>query len=611
MSRYLPLAILLAMLPGCGDGASGAVDPSLVHTVARADLHVTVTERADIRAADDTRVKSKVEGRATLKFLIQEGVMVEQGQLVAELDASELEAKAATEAIAVARAEAAYDQAVKNNEIVEAELEALENTAQSRLDIARIRREKFIGRPRAEQHANEGTDGTNAAMLKKLNDLIVEQYAGDAELAARFSALNTSVRTMLGSSREVGFEMGEMANQILTQIDEINLSRAEFELAAETLFHSRSLQEKNFITKNELERDIINHNRQRSKVTVSWNNLQILINYTLREQLITLDQEIENAELGLRSQHASSEARRVRETAELRAAKSELDLGRERLANYRQQVANARFEAPTPGLVVYGRYDWDEPVYEGMSVREGQDIVIIPDIRHMFARLRVHEAQIDQVAIGQPAKVTIDAFPGRVFGATVQYVATLPEPTRRSTDTKVYEVRVLLDGDNPDGEVRPGMNGSVRIDVGVLEDVISVPVPAVKRRDEAHYVWLLDGDLPVPRRVTLGRNNLTHVEVLAGLDVGDRIRLVPPTGRELPDPDGTSYEGDPDATDPDATDADSTDPDTTDGDETNGTSTSGTSTSATPTNRNGSPRQGDEANATPAATSTPTDKQGG
>ena len=419
MPRPTLLAIAAAStLAACGGSGGSSADDSLVHVVDRGDLHVTVTERADIRAADDTRVKSQVEGRATLKYLIQEGVIVEKGQLVAELDASEIEAKAATEAISVARAEAAYDQAVKNNEIVEAELKALDNTAASRLDIAQIRREKFIGKPRKQQDSEPVADGTNRAMLQKLSELITEQHQGDAAAIERFAGLTRAVRKMLGTSREVDFEMGEMANQILTQIDEINLARAEFELAAETVFHSRSLQAKNFITKNELERDIIAHNRQRSRVTVAWNNLQILINYTLREQLIALDQEIENAQLGLKSQRASADARRVKETAELRAAKSELDLGRERLANYRQQVANARFEAPTPGLVVYGRYDWDEPVYEGMSVREGQDIVIIPDIRQAWSRgcACTRRRSIRSRSARAP-KVTIDAFPGRVFGA--------------------------------------------------------------------------------------------------------------------------------------------------------------------------------------------------
>lgn len=541
-----------AILAACGEAADGAGDPSLVHVVTRGDLHVTVTERGDIRAANDTRVKSQVEGRAILKYLIREGTIVQKGQRVAELDASEIEAKCASEAIAVARAEATYDQAVKNNEIVEAELEALERTASSRLEIAKIRREKFIGKPRAIDAADSGIgepeiEGTNADMMAKLEALIAERLTGDPEGGetggrAQFAGLATAARALLGTARELEFEMGEMANQVLTQIDEINLARAEFELAAETLLHSRKLQAKNFITRNELERDTISHRRQLSKVTIAWNDLQILINYTLREQLIALDQEIENARLGLVSERASAEARRVREAAELRSAKSELDLGRERLANYRQQIRNARFVAPTPGLVVYGRYDWDEPVYEGMSVREGQDIVIIPDIRRMVARLRVHEAQIDQVAIGQAATVSIDAFPGQVFSAEVSYVATLPEPTRRSTDTKVYEVRATIDGDNPDGAIRPGMNGSVRIDVGVHEDVLSVPVPAVKRRDEAHFVWRIEDSVPAARRVELGRNNLTHVEIVAGLEVGDRILLVPPAGRELPEGDEASEE---------------------------------------------------------------------
>ena len=196
------LMITLTTLASCAERENSGFDPSLIHTVTRGDLQVSVTERADIRAAKDTRVKSEVEGRATLKFLIQEGVLVEQGQLVAELDASEIEDKAATEAIAVARAEAAYDQAVKNNEIAEATLEALENTERSRLDIARIRREKFIGKPRKVQSEDEGVEGTNAAMLKKLSGLIVEQYSGDEALAARFAGLNTAVRDMLGTSRE-------------------------------------------------------------------------------------------------------------------------------------------------------------------------------------------------------------------------------------------------------------------------------------------------------------------------------------------------------------------------------------------------------------------------
>ena len=151
----------------------------------------------------------------------------------------------------------------------------------------------------------------------------------------------------------------------------------------------------------------------------------------------------------------------------------------------------------------------------------------------MVARLKVHEAQVDQVAAGQRTRVKLDAFPDRVLNGTVDYVATLPEPTRRSTDLKLYLVRVMLDGNNPDGSLRPGMNATVEIDVGVYRDVLHVPVPAVKRRGEAYYVWRITDNGPQAQRVKIGRNNLTHVEVLAGLESGERVMMVPPAGAEI------------------------------------------------------------------------------
>ena len=543
VSRIEPWATLSACLgcmviAGCGGSSAALVDPSLIHMVSYGDLPVTVRERGDIQAAEDTRVKSQLEGRATLIHLVPEGMMVEKGDLLARLDVSEIESKRATEAIGVARAEAALEQARKNHEIVESELLAAKKTVESRLAIATMRREKFLGQPRtsgAEFAAEVRLIGTNAEMLQKLEELLAGNENANPTGAAKFADMADKVRELLGRTGDLALEMGEMANQILQQIDEINLARADLEMAADTLFHSRNLQKKNFITRNELERDIISHKRQLSKVTVAWNNLQLLIKYTLRETLITLDQEIENARLTLISVNGTNEARRVREAAELKSANSEFILAQEKLENLEQQVANAEMRAPTPGMVVYGRYDWDDQVYEGMSVRQGQDIVVLPDIRQMVARLKVHEAQIDQVAVGQPVRVKPDAFPGRGLRGKVDHIATMPQPTRRSTDLKMYLVRVMLDQTKADMALRPGMNATVEIDVGVYRNVLNVPVPCVKRRGESHFVWMIEGGRPQAHRVKIGRNNLTHVEVLDGLQAGDAVMMVPPDGAETPD----------------------------------------------------------------------------
>lgn len=538
-ARALAITCLLGLFAGCGD-TSTATD-QLRYTVTRGTLPVTVRERAEIEAQSDTRVVSRLEGRNTLIYLIEEGTVVEPGEKVAELDASLIEEKQASQAIAVARADAAVKQARKNHEVMEKELLAAERTAESRLKIARIKLGKFLGQARTSQTArgpNEDENaGTNRQMVDELEALFAVEGMTDLMPARSADELVARIAEILGTETAYDLEMGEMANQVLTQIDEISLARADFALAQDTFNHSKDLAANGFITRNELERDRINHKRNRSRVTVALNNLQLLVKFTLHETLIGLKQEEDNARLGLESVKAANEARRVQQSAELISAEAEYKLAKDRLDNWNEQLEHAVMLAPSSGLVVYGRYDWDEPVYEGMEVRERQDIVILPDIRKMTAELRVHEAQVDKVVVGQPAAIKVDAFPGQIFEGHVASVSTLPVPTRRSREVKEYKVHVALDRDNSDGTVRPGMNASVTIQVGDLEDVLYIPLPALERRRDQHYVWLATEEGPVATPVEVGGSNLTHVVIAAGIEEGDEIHLVRPPGAMLPDAD--------------------------------------------------------------------------
>lgn len=506
-----------------------------MQTVTASDLHITVRERAELQAKTDTRVTSKLEGRNTLIYLIPEGTVARKGDKLAELDASLIAEKRANQAVVVTKADAMVKQARKNFEVMEKELLAADRTAASRLKIANIRVAKFIGQAKAKQsEGNNGEAGTNHAIVRELRKLIQSEGLNQLISDPNPSQLIELMSDLLTVENASGLEMGDMANQVMTLIDEVELARADVELARDTLIYSERLAEKGFVTQNELARDRINYNRQSSRVSIAWNNLKLLIKFTLHESLIEFKQEADNSQLGLESIRAGNEARRVKQDAELVSAEAEYKLAKERLDNWDQQIANAILRAPAGGLVVYGREDWDEPVYEGMEVRQRQDIVILPDIRTMVARLKVHEAQIDKVAIGQPADIKIDAFPGEVFKGRVSKVSTLPDPSWRSNPIKVYSVTVLVDRDNSTGQIRPGMNGTVEIEVGVLTNVVNVPLPALDRSDDQHFIWKATSDGPVATPVQLGSNNLTHVEILSGVQRGDRIHLARPTGRRLP-----------------------------------------------------------------------------
>src|SRR5262245_35862546 len=273
MPRIPVLLLLPALLlaPGCG-GPESSSDSARVRVV-RDHLHITVRERGELQAARDTRVISMVEGKSTLIHLIREGSVVKQGDLLARLDTSAIEEKRASQGILVAKAEAALEQARKNFEIMEKELVAAERSAQSRLLIAEMRLEKFTGQTRTGAAAEDADRDSNAEMIRRLRQLVQDEKENDPSAEARYADLDDRVIAVLGGEASLAHGMGEAANQVLLLIDEIGLANADLKLANETLVHSRKLAEREFITRNELERDIINQRRQASRMTVAWNNL--------------------------------------------------------------------------------------------------------------------------------------------------------------------------------------------------------------------------------------------------------------------------------------------------------------------------------------------------
>jgi multidrug resistance efflux pump len=549
--RPLAAALLLG-LAACGQESQDPTANARLFRVTRGDLHVTIKENAELQAVRETIVRSQVEGQSTIIFLIPEGTMVQQGEKLVELDVSELVEKRANQAISVAKAEAALVQARKEKEILQKELTTNENTARSGLLIAEMDVDKFLGR------RGGGGEGKNADMLRKLEELVVTPpSSGDhASDAAAPTALVSRVdprsyRKLVDKVRELLAEpgrpdggldrdMGDMANQILRQVDTIRLAMANLKVREDTLGHSRRLAEKQFITRNELERDELEWQSQVSQVTLAWNALDLLVNYELQKQRIELEQKRDNARLELERVLGSNEAAVTRADSELASREAEFTLARERLQNLDRQIASAVVLAPTPGLVVYARLDRDrrggEAVREGVQVRERQDLILLPDTTKMRCIIKVQEAQVALVRPGQAAYVQAEARPGEVYSGRVTSVAPTADSNSgwMSSDRKVYTTIVDLDGENRDAILRSRMAAAVTINVDTIADTLPVPLQAVRRDRSVNYVWLQQGTQTVPRRVEVGRQNSEQVEILQGLAEGDVIHLTIPVGVQEP-----------------------------------------------------------------------------
>ena len=110
-----------------------------------------------------------------------------------------------------------------------------------------------------------------------------------------------------------------------------------------------------------------------------------------------------------------------------------------------------------------------------------QTLFSLPDLKQMQVKVKIHESMVKKVKPEQKAEIRVDAFATTLLHGTVEKVAMLAD-SRGYWDeggVKEYVTIVKLD-DLPDLGLKPGMTGEVKVMVDVLEDVLIVPVQAVK-----------------------------------------------------------------------------------------------------------------------------------
>ena len=142
-------------------------------------------------------------------------------------------------------------------------------------------------------------------------------------------------------------------------------------------------------------------------------------------------------------------------------------------------------------------------------------------------------SDIGQVREGQPVRFTVDSYPGETFAATVRQIR------KSATETQnVVSYLVILDVDNKDGKLLPGMTANVEIITGRRANVTRVPTTTLRFRPRAAdspkdktppstqpivFVAGTDPFKPSRRTVTLGLQGEDFVEITKGLAPGDKV----------------------------------------------------------------------------------------
>ncbi|RMD75547.1 MAG: efflux RND transporter periplasmic adaptor subunit [Lentisphaerae bacterium] len=108
----------------------------------------------------------------------------------------------------------------------------------------------------------------------------------------------------------------------------------------------------------------------------------------------------------------------------------------------------------------------------------------------------------------------------------------MPDPTGWwNPDLKVYTTDILIKDPLP-RDVKPGLSARAEIMIKKYTDVIFVPIQTVTTVKNKQFVYVFDSGNIIPRQVTTGAYNDTHVIIKSGLKPGEKILLSPPTSSE-------------------------------------------------------------------------------
>ncbi len=208
----------------------------------------------------------------------------------------------------------------------------------------------------------------------------------------------------------------------------------------------------------------------------------------------------------------------------LAAAAGQKAVGAKKLRNF--DVPESYIKSiPTTGDIPLS-LDWPSPVdgvlmskniVVGARVMPGDELYRLADVSNVWVIADVPEQDVGRVAIGNPVSISVRAYPGETFLGKVAFI--LPELKK---ETRTAQVRIELP--NPNHRLLHSMYADVDIDTGSTAAVMAVPDSAIIDSGNKQVAILEVGEGRYrPQPVKLGRRGGGHVEVLAGLAVGDKI----------------------------------------------------------------------------------------
>lgn len=187
-------------------------------------------------------------------------------------------------------------------------------------------------------------------------------------------------------------------------------------------------------------------------------------------------------------------------------------------ANYATAAANMGYTkiiSPVKGIVISKEVEVGQTV--AASFQTPTLFTVAEDLTKMRIETSVSEADIGKVKEGQEVEYTLDGYPDSTFKGKVTQVRLSP-----TTESNVVTYTVIIEVENDEGKLMPGMTANVSIITGKKEDILTVPNVALKftiadntKRYDKKGIWIEKKGKPVRINVETGVSDDTYTEIIS------------------------------------------------------------------------------------------------
>jgi HlyD family secretion protein len=202
-----------------------------------------------------------------------------------------------------------------------------------------------------------------------------------------------------------------------------------------------------------------------------------------------------------------------------------LEIRRDKAANaMRMAETNAeRMEVRSPiaGLAVI-RTMWKSQgmaeILEGEEVRAGVPVVDIVNPAKMRVRVRVNQADINDLEVGQPITVGLDAYPDLTFGGRITQISPLAVTSTLSPKVRYFVVLAEVDGSHE--KLMPDLTASLDVELSRLPGALVVPRDALRIDGTRAVARVRQGSGFQDREITIAALSAHEAAIAGGLDEG-------------------------------------------------------------------------------------------